>query len=240
MEERYFQSLGNNSKRQQGKSQGLKDNPERLAKTVRKNPKGFNKIPEHFGGASGNICTVPFSGQHSCVSTSSGDLYKNITSFISGCDGYGIAARPQPGVSDLTDADARDLNSTLLMYTVSRLKQLEAAARTALCCIVSFRAPLDYPRKAAMTYLRGQARTIDERQAERERVTKVVREKQERSRSRSNAPTRVVQTGGASSSGGPVDSDPPTVRRVWCWTVVQRHPSWDQGTSGDHLLGYPG
>ena len=35
-------------------------------------PKGFQKIFEHFGGVVGETFTLPFCGQHSCFSTSSG------------------------------------------------------------------------------------------------------------------------------------------------------------------------
>ena len=59
-------------------------------------PKGFKKIFENVGGTTGETVSIPFSGQRSCFSTSSEEMNKSITSFISSCDAYSIAARPSP------------------------------------------------------------------------------------------------------------------------------------------------
>ena len=45
-------------------------------------PKGFKNIFEHIGGAKGNTFPLHFSGQHSCVSTSSGP-YVNTSRLLS-------------------------------------------------------------------------------------------------------------------------------------------------------------
>ena len=41
-------------------------------------PKGFQKLFENFGGMVGEVFTLPFYGQHSCFSTSSGALKRDI------------------------------------------------------------------------------------------------------------------------------------------------------------------
>ena len=45
-------------------------------------PKGFKKIFENFGGTTGHAFTIPFSGQHSCFSSSSGSLQKTSRLFL--------------------------------------------------------------------------------------------------------------------------------------------------------------
>ena len=47
-------------------------------------PKGFQKIFENFGGTDGNVFTLPFCGQHSCFSTSSGELKRASLLFLKG------------------------------------------------------------------------------------------------------------------------------------------------------------
>ena len=112
-------------------------------------PKGFTKIFEHFGGSVGETFTIPFSGQHSCFSTSSGGLKKSITAFLSGCDAYNIASFPQVGMGTLQDIDVRDFNITIIMLSIS---QLSAIANVVVPVVAAACAdlPLFYHRKATM------------------------------------------------------------------------------------------
>ena len=78
-------------------------------------PKGFQEMFEKFRGMDGNVFTLPFCGQHSCFSTSSGELKKKVASFLNGCDAYSLAAHSPVGMGTRQESDVRDFNISMLM-----------------------------------------------------------------------------------------------------------------------------
>ena len=97
----------------------------------------------------GNTFTIPFSGQHSYFSTSSGGLKKGITVFLSGCDAYNVASVPQNGMGTLQDTDVRDFNVTILMLSISQLCA-SASAGFPLVASACLDLPLSYHRRSTM------------------------------------------------------------------------------------------
>lgn len=98
----------------------------------------------------GNTFTVPFSGQHSCFSTSSGGLKKSITAFLSGCDAYNVASFPVIGMGTLQPFDVRDFNVTIIMISISQLCAASVSSVAPLGAAVGLDLPLSYHRRATM------------------------------------------------------------------------------------------